>query len=58
MRPFNPETFAVSVSVGEFDSSSLQSRFDRVYGFVRNDSSFLFKIDDSRQAQLRSAREL
>jgi hypothetical protein len=58
LRLFNPQTFPVSVSVGELDSSSLQSPFDCLYGFVGNNSSFLFKVDDSRQAELRSAREL
>jgi hypothetical protein len=58
MRPFNSETFPVSVSIREFDSRSLQSRFDSLYGVVGNNSSFLFKIDDSRQPQLRSAGEL
>jgi hypothetical protein len=58
LRPFNPETFPVSVSLGELDSSSLQSRFDGLYGLIGNGSSFLFKIDDSGQAKLRSARKL
>jgi hypothetical protein len=44
--------------MGELDTGSLQSRLDGFYGLIGNDSSFFFKIDDRRQAQLRSTREL
>jgi hypothetical protein len=58
LRSSNPETFPVSVSIGELDTGSLQSRFDGFYGLIGNDSPLFFKIDDRRQAQLRSTREL
>jgi hypothetical protein len=47
-----------SVSIHEFNASSLQSAPHRLHGFVRNQSSFSFKIDNGRQAQLGGACEL
>jgi hypothetical protein len=47
-----------SISIHEFNASSLQSAPHRLHGFVRNQSSFSFKIDNRRQAQLGGACEL
>jgi len=51
-RPFLPfskqETFPDSVFIDEFNAGSLQSRLDRLYGLLGNQSSLFFKIDDRR----------
>jgi hypothetical protein len=50
--PFLPfskqETFPDSVFIHEFNAGSLQSGLDRLYGFLGNQSSLFFKIDDCR----------